>query len=155
MLFLNATFLEEVCTGSRAARVWLGLARYASRSEALASRSGPSLTKTPHHCLSIDGFAAIDILISQIRIMASNNGYRVSKSTRRMQTCDICRARHQKCNGAKPQCIGCELRGVHCSYGNVTPEVLDRASRSAESAVLVSKAFRSTETLLIFGTELT
>ncbi len=52
--------------------------------------------------------------------MASiHDSTRISKPARRAQTCDTCKARHQKCNGARPKCTNCELRSLNFSYGGL------------------------------------
>ena len=58
--------------------------------------------------------------------MATSRDSRISKPGRRSQTCDTCKVRHQKCNGARPQCSNCELRSLNCSYSTVRSRVSDR-----------------------------
>ena len=50
--------------------------------------------------------------------MSSGSSYRVSRPAIRTPTCDICKARHQKCSGTQPQCNNCDLRGLHCTYSH-------------------------------------
>ena len=57
--------------------------------------------------------------------MATSRDSRISKPGRRSQTCDICKARHQKCNGFRPKCNNCELRSLNCSYSSVRSTVSD------------------------------
>lgn len=94
---------------------------------------------------------------AQLYMMSSANDYRVGKPTRRMQTCDMCKSRHQKCSGGQPRCTNCELRGINCTYSNLRTHRLDRASRSPESAFppsSVSGVLHPVETLLILCVEL-
>ena len=59
--------------------------------------------------------------IHQRSIPMSSDGKPRSKCERLSLTCDVCRSRHQKCNGARPLCHNCQLRGLSCRY----PEVPD------------------------------
>jgi hypothetical protein len=75
-------------------------------------------------------------------IMASTNAYRVGRSVRRTLTCDMCKTRHQKCNGAQPQCSNCELRAITCSYSNQRAQGSDYALRPPELALRPSSVPR-------------
>ena len=75
-------------------------------------------------------------------IMASTNAYRVGRSARRTLTCDMCKTRHQKCNGAQPQCSNCELRAITCSYSNQRAQGPDYALRPPELALRPSSVPR-------------
>ncbi|KAH8804525.1 hypothetical protein F5884DRAFT_859157 [Xylogone sp. PMI_703] len=77
--------------------------------------------------------------------MASTEASRVAKPARRPQTCDICKARHQKCNGVRPTCNNCELRGLNCSYSGIRPT---RPSESSSSSSSQHKSSRVDSTLL-------
>lgn len=57
----------------------------------------------------------------RISLPMISDGKPRSKCERLSLTCNICRSRHQKCNGARPLCYSCQLRGLSCSY----PEVPD------------------------------
>jgi hypothetical protein len=67
-------------------------------------------------------------------IMASTNAYRIGRPVRRTPTCDMCKTRHQKCNGAQPRCNNCELRAINCSYSNLQSQVGGRTIGSPESS---------------------
>ncbi|KAF2731530.1 hypothetical protein EJ04DRAFT_526099 [Polyplosphaeria fusca] len=43
------------------------------------------------------------------------------------QTCDVCKLRHQKCDGERPTCSHCELRNLKCVYSNVPAHHVDRS----------------------------
>jgi hypothetical protein len=60
--------------------------------------------------------------------MATSHDSRISKpaSARHSQTCETCKKRHQKCNGARPQCSNCELRHLSCTYSGVRSRGFDR-----------------------------
>ncbi|KAK5072277.1 hypothetical protein LTR70_009889 [Exophiala xenobiotica] len=45
-----------------------------------------------------------------------------TKGERLSLTCDACRSRHQKCNGARPSCHFCQFRGLSCGYPGVSDE---------------------------------
>lgn len=46
----------------------------------------------------------------------TSDGNTRTKSERLSLTCNPCRSRHQKCNGARPLCDSCQLRGLSCGY---------------------------------------
>jgi hypothetical protein len=45
-----------------------------------------------------------------------------TKLERLSLTCDACRSRHQKCNGARPLCHFCLFRGLSCEYPGIPAE---------------------------------
>ena len=44
------------------------------------------------------------------------------------RTCDTCKLRHQKCNGTRPACHHCALRGLQCNYSNTQAHKIDPAA---------------------------
>ena len=49
-------------------------------------------------------------------IMSSKGSTRPSKPA---GTCDVCKLRHQKCDGIRPSCQYCELRDLQCVYTRI------------------------------------
>jgi len=95
--------------------------------------------------------------------MATSRDSRISKPVpaRHSQTCDTCKKRHQKCNGARPQCSNCELRHLDCSYGGVRSRGPDRilSNESPHIAstlllVLMPHALRRGSLIAVIGAQL-
>ncbi|RFU29834.1 hypothetical protein B7463_g6509, partial [Scytalidium lignicola] len=80
--------------------------------------------------------------------MASTEASRILKPPRRPQTCDICKARHQKCNGVRPTCNNCELRGLNCSYSGIRPPRASDQGGSSSSSSSQHKSSRVDSTIL-------
>ncbi|KAF2108825.1 hypothetical protein BDV96DRAFT_586770 [Lophiotrema nucula] len=59
--------------------------------------------------------------------MATRPTRKNSESTKQLQTCDVCKLRHQKCSGDRPSCNHCELRNLECVYSNVPAHNVDRS----------------------------
>jgi hypothetical protein len=49
----------------------------------------------------------------------NSDGKPRTKGERLSLTCNACRSRHQKCNGTRPLCYSCQLRGLSCRYPGV------------------------------------
>ncbi|OCL12711.1 hypothetical protein AOQ84DRAFT_385924 [Glonium stellatum] len=50
------------------------------------------------------------------------------------QTCDVCKLRHQKCNGVRPSCYYCLLRGLQCNYSRKKPRRTDQSDARRKSS---------------------
>lgn len=79
----------------------------------------------------------------------------------RSRTCDTCKFRHQKCNGAKPTCHHCASRGLQCNYSNtkahkissvdIRRKVLAPQSQGFSSPSLQQAGTLDTDALAIFA----
>lgn len=112
------------------------MARYALYAGWRTAHTVATLRNLAHTAPPHDSFLVLPSII-----MASTNGYRVGRAVRRTLTCDMCKTRHQKCNGAQPQCSNCELRAISCSYSNQRAGA-DQTTWSPEPALHTSSVPR-------------
>ena len=79
-----------------------------------------------HAPLAVDPFLTSDM---------SMDSKRTSISAKPLQTCDVCKLRHQKCSGERPRCSHCELRNLQCVYSNVPAHKVDRSVIRRSSSI--------------------
>jgi len=65
----------------------------------------------------------------------SMDSKRTPISAKPLQTCDVCKLRHQKCSGERPRCSHCELRNLQCVYSNVPAHKVDRSVIRRSSSI--------------------
>jgi len=53
-----------------------------------------------------------------------------------MQTCDVCKLRHQKCSGGRPSCSHCQLRNLYCVYSTIPAHKVNRSVVRRRDSVL-------------------
>ncbi|KAF2201958.1 hypothetical protein GQ43DRAFT_462745 [Delitschia confertaspora ATCC 74209] len=78
---------------------------------------------------------------------------RTSVASKSMQTCDVCKLRHQKCSGDRPSCTHCQLRNLHCIYSSIPAHKVDRSVVKRKDSVVDANTTskRTHETLSVPG----